>query len=76
MKPISSLFPSIEAGILSVAAPREVALEILIVLSSKIQRTGLLILLVIRRDVLSTLSRISLRLTLAFVVLSEGIAFL
>ena len=76
LKPISTLFPSIAAGILSLAAPREVALETLIVLSSKTQRIGLLILLVIRSEVLSTLSRISLRLTLALVELSAGIAFL
>ena len=76
LKPISTLLPSIAAGILSFAAPSDVVLEIRIVFSSNTHLIGLLILLVIRSYVLSTESNINFRLTLALVELSAGIAFL
>ena len=50
MKPISTLLPSIEAETLSLAAPRDVVLEILIELSSKTHLIGLLIFEVIRSE--------------------------
>ena len=76
LKPISTLLPSIEAETLSLAAPRDVVLEILIELSSKTHLTGLFILLVIRSEALSTLLMSCFTLTLAFVELSDGTAFL
>ena len=56
LKPIVQSSPSILAGSLSFAVPREVMLEILIILSPKTHLTGLLILSVIIREVLSILS--------------------
>ena len=76
LKPIVHSSPSIFAGSLSFAVPREVILEILIRLSEKTHLTGLLSLSVIISEVLSMLSIRLLVSTLITVFVDEGIAAL